>query len=50
MFVLPRRDAMFYELVSAFTGLVLIQGVLFIVGETLGLLGEKRGSSPKNKG
>ena len=32
---------MFHELVSAFAGLVLIQGVLFIVGDALGLLGER---------
>jgi predicted cation transporter len=41
MFVLPRRDAMIHELVSAFAGLVLIQVTVFIVGDALGLLGER---------
>ena len=30
-----RKDAMFHELVSAFAGLVIIQGALFIVGDVI---------------
>jgi hypothetical protein len=32
---------MFHELASAFGGFVLIQGAIFIVGDALGLLGER---------
>ena len=32
---------MIHELVSAFAGFVLIQGAIFIVGDALGLLGER---------
>jgi hypothetical protein len=34
---------MIYEWASSFAGLVLIEGVLFIVGDALGLLGEPVG-------
>jgi hypothetical protein len=32
---------MFHELASAFAGFVLVQGAIFIVGDALGLLGER---------
>ena len=32
---------MFHELASAFAGFVLIQGTIFVVGDALGLLGER---------
>ena len=36
---------MFYELVSAFASFVLIQAAIFIVGDALGLLGERFGKT-----
>jgi hypothetical protein len=43
MFGGQERRPMLRELASAFAGFVLIQGAIFIVGDGLGLLGERFG-------